>query len=231
MRLNGDTDSYSRRSASASSATSRNESVSGVSMIPGQTQLTRSPSAATSSASARVNWSSAPFEVVYGVSLFQAIERVDRGHVHDRAARGHVRHGGAADEKGPGDVHSHDALPLAVGRVDDARSVRELDARVVGHDVDPAEALDHALDALADRLGVRDVEREREGRLRLARDRLDVLRGARGHDDVRSLLREARTDGATDARPAAGDERDLPVQPHADRVQASATRQRAAATT
>ena len=75
-RLNGEAASYSRRRAAGSSARSRNESVNGVSMIPGQTQFTRTPRGATSSASERVNWRSAPFDVVYGVSFGHAMNEL-----------------------------------------------------------------------------------------------------------------------------------------------------------
>ena len=60
----GAASSYSRRSASGSSAASRKRSVKGVSMTPGQTQFARMPSGARSRARARVYCSSAPFDIV-----------------------------------------------------------------------------------------------------------------------------------------------------------------------
>src|SRR5262245_19217802 len=96
--------------------------------------------------------------------------------------------------------------------------MRQLDARVVRHDVDAPEAIDHAFDAARNRGAVADVDREREHVLpHFASNRLDVLLRPRRDDDRGTLLGEARADGAADPRPPARHERDLALEPPAHR--------------
>src|SRR5437588_11445241 len=69
MRFSGFDAAYSSRSAAGSGDMPRNRSVSGVSTTPGHTQLARMPRGATSSASARVNISSAAFDAQYAAAF------------------------------------------------------------------------------------------------------------------------------------------------------------------
>ena len=105
-------------------------------------------------------------------------------------------------------------VPHGLGKLRDA-PVLPVDERHVGRaveeHVEAAVAGDHVIHQSLHLLAGRDIDRRRLA-ADAGGDRLRALRPQVGHDDRRALARERLGARATDARAAAGDERDLAAQ-------------------
>ena len=144
---------------------------------------------------------------------------VDRAHVDDGAGgfaglhlRDHAPRGGLADEERALEVHPQHAVEIGFRELEEIGAVD--DAGIVDHNVEIAERAagfgDHVLgvvriaDVGGDEAGA--AERARRG---LAGGRVDI-----GDGDARTLGDVAPGDRQPDAVRAAGDDRDLVLEPH-----------------
>ena len=120
------------------------------------------------------------------------------------AARTQARDRGPCAEVRRGEVHVEGVAPHREVGVGD-RSAPGETARVQHHDVEPAELVDPREEVL-DRIDGGHVGRDRRGRatggLDLVDERVELGRGPRRDDDVRTGACIGDRDGATDARPA-----------------------------
>ena len=137
-----------------------------------------------------------------------------RGDVEDtaRASAFQVRHecaGGQVDRLA---VHRENAVELVFA--DLFHGLRQVgDAGVVHQDVDAAHALDREVDHAVHAVAVRDIDLHRDA-AGLLRHGLGALAVDVGQEDPRALAQEAARDTGAKARPRAGHDRDLALEPH-----------------
>ena len=128
-------------------------------------------------------------------------------------------------------VHRHDPLPRVELHVGDGLVLRELrrlgERGVVVEEVEPPELADGHRDHRRDLLLVADVGVDRDRAPALVADRRGDALGFGAadvvDDDRRAFRGEHVRGGFADARPGTGDDRDLPLDPAASRVDATAS--------
>ena len=145
-------------------------------------------------------------------------ERDERRNVDDAAAAGleHRRYACLAAEPHAFEVHVHDGVPRALGRVEHATVIGRKDARVVVEDVKTAVLVDGGANHLRTVGRLRDVGthvRRFAARRMHGRDRrLAGILGEIRHHDARALSSEQLCGRAAHTAACARDERDLARQ-------------------
>ena len=144
----------------------------------------------------------------------RAVDACDGGHIDDDPAatlRHHLLARPLAPEEDAVDVDADHGVPAVGADVLDLRA--EGGAGVVDHDVDASHLLRGALDQRLDGVLLAHVHRLAEGAppelLDLLHDGLEVLLLAAADHDIGAGPGELDGDGAADAHPASGDDRDL----------------------